>query len=650
MAACPRCGYGNPGGADHCANPDCRADFGWATPVHPEPVRAEQGQRRGVRLTLDPAELAVDPRAVATATLTVRNTGTRVEEFELAVRGPGGSFATVEPWTLSVFPDDEATAVVRFAPERGTRHPAGRAPFHAEARSRVHHDTADVARGAVVVGPFDQLQATLDPETSRGRSHGVHRVTLTNQGNRPADVHVGLGDRDGELSFDPPQFSATLRPGEHRPQQVQVGGRRRWFGRAESRPFSAVVTPAGPQQPITLNGNRRQLAVFPWWIPMLALALVAVAIAVYALLPGAGPVPAVGGLTEAAAVERLQDAGYEADVSEKAHPEIAAGLAIETVPRAGIPLAGGERVQLFVSNGPCEDACPVQVPDVVGLPVAEARGVLAAAGFPVDRVIEVQNPTFAAGTVIESRPPPLTEQPLGSPVVLTASTGPSPEGGKVLVLPDVIGDQEPDAVQVLESRDLVVAIQRARTADPPAGEVLDSDPPPGTEVEAGSTVTLVVSRPPTDLITAAADAEWRDGDGPISFAAQTLVADAFVRVDVNILPGDPATRVLVTGPDPEDGGFITGVYPLQEPIAATDRLRGEVRGLTGGVEIVVTADGREVETVTAEIISLDGEQSLDVDLSGVAGATTLELTVRAGDDPTRSVVGWRELRIEGEVR
>jgi hypothetical protein len=49
---------------------------------------AVPAQKRGVRLTIEPAELTVASGSEVTTTVAVRNLGTRVEEFRLMPRGP----------------------------------------------------------------------------------------------------------------------------------------------------------------------------------------------------------------------------------------------------------------------------------------------------------------------------------------------------------------------------------------------------------------------------------------------------------------------------------------------------------------------------------------------------------------------------------
>src|SRR5215207_4182302 len=210
MFECPTCGYGNAHDTDFCANPDCRTFRGFGgrrpappggpasarpapPPVHPAtsvrpmagtPTARPQirGQRRGVRLKLEPADLNVEPGSVTTASLTVRNVGTRVEGFSLALNGPAAAFGTIDPPALTVFPDATQQAVVRFMPARGPQHPAGRADFRVLAHSQMHSDVVGSERGSVTVGPFDQVSAALEPEVTRGRKPGLHSLILTNSG------------------------------------------------------------------------------------------------------------------------------------------------------------------------------------------------------------------------------------------------------------------------------------------------------------------------------------------------------------------------------------------------------------------------------------------------------------------------------------
>ncbi len=90
--------------------------------------------------------------------------------------------------------------------------------------------------------------------------------------------------------------------------------------------------------------------------------------------PAPTTVPDVRGLPQADALAALTRAGLTAQVRRQLDEEIAGGRAIGTDPEAGTGLSRGTGVILLVSTAPV-------VPEVVGLPVAQARQVLADAGL-----------------------------------------------------------------------------------------------------------------------------------------------------------------------------------------------------------------------------------------------------------------------------
>src|SRR5438270_125093 len=100
------------------------------------------------------------------------------EEFQLIPRGSAAAFASITPSMLSVYPDNEQRAVVRFAPPRGPQSLAGVAPFDIMARSEIHSDVSDLACGRLTITPFEDLSAVLTPEVGRGRKPRNHQVSL----------------------------------------------------------------------------------------------------------------------------------------------------------------------------------------------------------------------------------------------------------------------------------------------------------------------------------------------------------------------------------------------------------------------------------------------------------------------------------------
>ena len=105
-------------------------------------------------------------------------------------------------------------------------------------------------------------------------------------------------------------------------------------------------------------------------------------------------------------------------------------------------------------------------------------------------VAQAQQPsdTVAAGKVISTNPPAAANVPKGSTVTVVVSSGKQ----KVTIPKDIAGTQFNAAAARLAGLGLIV--QRQETPDgQPRDTVLNSNPTPGSQVDKGSTVTLIVS-------------------------------------------------------------------------------------------------------------------------------------------------------------
>jgi eukaryotic-like serine/threonine-protein kinase len=130
------------------------------------------------------------------------------------------------------------------------------------------------------------------------------------------------------------------------------------------------------------------------------------------------------------------------------------------------------------------------VPDVLGLPLADARQVLADAGLELVVAEEVFDDTAPEGTVIATTPGPTTEVRRGDTVEAVVSLGPAP-----VDVPDVRGQSEQEATAALSALGLRVEVVYVDTIIPfRAGRVDDQEPSPGQQARRGDTVRLFVWR------------------------------------------------------------------------------------------------------------------------------------------------------------
>jgi eukaryotic-like serine/threonine-protein kinase len=153
-------------------------------------------------------------------------------------------------------------------------------------------------------------------------------------------------------------------------------------------------------------------------------ALVGYGISAYWASPGAvfaseHAVPRVLELAEADARERLGGLGFRVRLDgERANPAIPRGAVVWQDPPPDMVVPPNSSVQLVLSGGPA----PVSVPDVVGVSLQFAQGIIEAAGMKVGRVDRVTS-AQEADVVLSVRPPPGNGRPRGSSVDLLVSSG-----------------------------------------------------------------------------------------------------------------------------------------------------------------------------------------------------------------------------------
>jgi beta-lactam-binding protein with PASTA domain len=152
--------------------------------------------------------------------------------------------------------------------------------------------------------------------------------------------------------------------------------------------------------------------------------LVGYVISAYWISPGAvfadeQAVPRVLEMPEAAARERLTDLGFRVRLEgERANPAIARGAVVWQDPPPDMVAPPNSQVQLVLSGGPAT----VNVPDVVGMSLQFAVGILEAGGMKVGKVDRVTSGQ-EADVVLSVRPPPGNGRPRGSSVDLLVSSG-----------------------------------------------------------------------------------------------------------------------------------------------------------------------------------------------------------------------------------
>jgi serine/threonine-protein kinase len=200
--------------------------------------------------------------------------------------------------------------------------------------------------------------------------------------------------------------------------------------------------------------------------------------------PGTSKVPGTAGLTVEEATERLEAAGFEANVEKVPSDAVAEGVVIHSEPGGGETATNGSEVKLVVSRGPQKVKVPVLVGSQRSVAVQRIRG----RGL-VPSISEEES-SSPAGQVLSQSPDAGESLSKGSTVSIVVSSG-----KKQVKVPNVIGKLRSEAVTQMREAGLGPFVEEEETeVSGQIGRVVDQFPPPGTKLEPGAEVTLVVGR------------------------------------------------------------------------------------------------------------------------------------------------------------
>ncbi|MHA7240631.1 Stk1 family PASTA domain-containing Ser/Thr kinase [Arthrobacter sp. TMS1-12-1] len=185
-------------------------------------------------------------------------------------------------------------------------------------------------------------------------------------------------------------------------------------------------------------------------------------------------------------------------------------------------LAAGYFVITSMSDRPVQEVATVSVPDLVGMPEADATDAIVDAGL-IPSTDEEFNATVDAGDVIASDPSAGASVEPDSRVNITVSRGPAN-----VVLPEsLLGLTESSARDALEDLGMKGgAVTEETSATVPQGRVITTNPRTGQSVPVGSAVDLVLSNGRvavpllTDLTVAQAQALLEDPAVQLPFSVR----------------------------------------------------------------------------------------------------------------------------------
>lgn len=407
--------------------------------------------------------------------------------------------------------DVYAAGVMLYELLTGTKPHEGESPIQV-AYKHVHEDVP--APSATVPGIPAYVDALVARATARDRAlrpadagvllHQVHRVghalaegieddeELTADLTPPrsfAGAEDGARD-DGDTApepFDRGELATMLTPAVPRDADAGAHAERTSLIPRERPPAPPARTAGGPPPGRPRSTRRRRRGPL-----LLVLLLLLVAAA------GTGAwwfgwarytsTPAVLGLGKAAAVEKIQAAGLDAEMGDADYSEtVPAGKVLDTAPDPGDRVLDGGTVTVVLSLGKER----YDVPRTKGMTEDEAQDALLGTHLSFGTTVERWSETVPEGVVIGSDPKAGTTLRPDTAVDLVVSKGKKP-----IEVRDWTGKDADRAEQALSAQGLEVDRSTEEFSDSvPEGDVIRQEPTTGT-LYRGDTVRLVVSRGP----------------------------------------------------------------------------------------------------------------------------------------------------------
>ena len=245
-------------------------------------------------------------------------------------------------------------------------------------------------------------------------------------------------------------------------------------------------------------------------------------------------VPNVVGMTVAEAGDALTKAGLTAKATYKESTEYEKDYIVSQDIEGNTEVPSGTVLNLVVSSG---KIIGVNVPDVVGFTEAEAKVMLEAEGFKMQKQLQ-ESDSVEKGKVISQNPLGATTAAKGSDVTVVISSGTNVEQ---IQMPDLTGKTEEEAKVVIEEEGLSIGTVSEEDSDTvDKGKVISQTPAAGGTVDKGTSVDLKIS---------------------LGKKIKTYSCSVDVGAPANFMAGSEAVIVLLSPSGEELGRFSTTSFP-----------------------------------------------------------------------------------------
>ncbi|WCB93498.1 hypothetical protein DSM104299_02211 [Baekduia alba] len=439
---CPVCGRVQPLTVDFC---DCGAYLAWSdvpaqeapTTADPAPEPAPAAPKvllfvtAGATVFQEGQDLSVPvaPGSAIDMVATIRNLSRVVDTYTLTVEGVPASWVELPAARVNLMPvgavgDYEGKLPLRIRVPLSSEALAGEREIDFVLRSGARDEEVARVPGALTIAPFFALVFAARPAVVTGRRGATVRAELRNSGNAPIVPRVVASDADAACTFKVPERMLAIAPAATIDVPIRVRARGRLYGRPVDRALTVGATASGlpdpaPKQTVVF----RQRALIPWWVPIIALALLGLALAAYAVLSAHRKVtvPALRGASSAFVAQRtLQARGFTAPpiVKSRVVAGKKSGTVLDQAPQAGEKVSPATVVTIRVAVPPATTI----IPDLRGREAKFADGILTHTHLALGTVVPSKD---GSRLIVGQSPLPGNVRPRGTAVnIVVEGKGP----------------------------------------------------------------------------------------------------------------------------------------------------------------------------------------------------------------------------------
>ena len=191
------------------------------------------------------------------------------------------------------------------------------------------------------------------------------------------------------------------------------------------------------------------------------------------------------------AKKELEALGFKVEIKEEYNSDVAPGAVISQSAKAGEAVAKGSVITLVISKGDkgIDTSKTVAIPNVVGTNIEKAKEEVKKLKLYVAISEIIYDEKLPEGQITKQSPEGNSSGHQGDTIKVTVN-----KGAKKVYMLDVTYRTEAEAIEMLKSHGITVNIVREENRGVAAGTVFKQSVAAGTEIKAGTTVTLTVSK------------------------------------------------------------------------------------------------------------------------------------------------------------